>query len=368
MTFYQNHHLPLRMSPGRVSGQRLVAALALANALAWSWAFVLYAHHPAIVGTAVLAWLLGLRHAFDTDHIAAIDNVVRKLMHDGESPRTAGLYFALGHSTVVVVVTIVLASVASAGLAESGGWLSWLGGWVGSSVSASFLLLIASANLVVLLGLWRQWRAARRSGRRIHAADSQPSMDGMLIRLLRPLLRMVSRSWHMYPLGFVFGLGFDTATEIGLLSMSAAEAARGSSLLHVLVFPALFAAAMVTVDTADSVLMTAAYDWAQAQPERRLRYNMAITAASVVIAFVIGGVETCGLLAPLLGAVGGWWETLNAQLANLGIVITVVFAVAWAGAVLFSRRQAVARATVRHDGGSADDAAAETGGTPGVVR
>ncbi len=341
----------------------LVAGLAVANGLAWIWAFLLYGDNPAIVGPALLAWLLGFRHAVDADHIAAIDNVVRKLMHDGQAPRAAGLYFALGHSTVVVAATVALASAVAIGLADSESLLRSFGSVVGTSVSAAFLLLIAIANLVVLFGLWRKLRARGRSEPRAQDVSSAIRANGFLVRLLGPVLRMVSRSWHMYPLGFVFGLGFDTATEIGLLSMSATEAARGAPLVHVLVFPALFAAAMATVDTADSMVMTEAYRWAQTDPDRRLRYNLLITGASVVIALLIGSVEVFSLLAPRLGLVGGTWEAiavLNTNLANLGIVAIGLFAMAWIGAVVISRRaSAVAACRIDDKPGAGDCLTAE---------
>ncbi|MGJ4961012.1 HoxN/HupN/NixA family nickel/cobalt transporter [Bradyrhizobium sp. HKCCYLRH3061] len=323
-----------RSQPGRTVA--LVAGLVAANAVAWAWAFALYADRPAIVGTAMLAWLLGLRHAVDADHIAAIDNVVRKLVQDGRAPRAAGLYFALGHSSVVVIATIVVSLVAGADLLSEDSAIRAIGGTIGTSVSAGFLLLIAFANLVLFVNLWRRPSHPHSD---MDAAGS--AGRGLLIRLLRPVLRVVSRAWHMYPLGFLFGLGFDTASEIGLLSLSATEAARGASLAHVLVFPALFAAAMATVDTADSVLMAGAYRWALTDPARKRRYNLVITGASVAIALVIGGVEAVALLTPRLGFTGGWAEVVTAlgdDLANLGIVAIGLFGLIWAGAVLLGRR------------------------------
>ena len=225
----------------------LSAGLILANLAAWLWAFALFANRPAILGTAFLAWVFGLRHAVDADHIAAIDNVVRKLMHGGGRPRTVGLYFSLGHSTVVVIATVLLATTAVH--LGDGEVLKAIGSLIGTSVSAAFLLLIAAINLVILAGLWRTFCAVRVHGAaELENLDALLSGRGLLARLLGPAFRMVTRAWHMYPLGFLFGLGFDTATEIGLLSLSATEAARGLSLADVLVFPALFTAAMAMVD------------------------------------------------------------------------------------------------------------------------
>ncbi|WP_315811227.1 HoxN/HupN/NixA family nickel/cobalt transporter [Bradyrhizobium sp. SZCCHNR2028] len=330
-----------RSQPGRTVA--LVAGLVAANALAWAWAFALYADRPAIVGTAMLAWLLGLRHAIDADHIAAIDNVVRKLVQDGNPPRAAGLYFALGHSSVVVIATIVVSLIAGADLLDEESAIRAIGGVIGTSVSAGFLLLIALANLILFVNLWR--RAAQPQSEMETAGNSG---RGILIRLLRPVLRLVGRAWHMYPLGFLFGLGFDTASEIGLLSLSATEAARGASLAHVLVFPALFAAAMATVDTADSMLMVGAYRWALTDPARKLRYNLVITGASVAIALVIGSFEAFTLLAPRLGLTGGWADVATALgdgVANLGIVAIGLFGLVWAVAMLLGRSQRGSEAT-----------------------
>ncbi|NPU09332.1 HoxN/HupN/NixA family nickel/cobalt transporter [Bradyrhizobium sp. 83002] len=326
---HPTRRIPVWFTRAGGSTAALLAGLVLANALAWAWAFALYADRPAIVGTALLAWLLGLRHAVDADHIAAIDNVVRKLVQDGDKPRAAGLYFALGHSSVVVIATIVVSLVAGSDLLSEQSTIRAIGGTIGTSVSAGFLLLIAVVNLVLFVKLWR--RAARPD-----AGGAGVSGGGILIRLLRPVLRIVSRAWHMYPLGFLFGLGFDTASEIGLLSLSATEAARGASLAHVLVFPVLFAAAMATVDTADSMLMTGAYRWALTDPTRKRRYNLVITGASVAIALVIGGVETVTLLAPRLGL--GAIE-VGDSLGNLGIVAIGLFGLIWAGSALVSRHR-----------------------------
>ncbi|MFT4117839.1 HoxN/HupN/NixA family nickel/cobalt transporter [Bradyrhizobium sp.] len=318
----------------------LFGGLIAVNVAAWAWAFALFADRPTVMATALLAWVFGLRHAVDADHIAAIDNVVRKLMHVGGAPRTVGLYFALGHSTVVVAATMLLAL----GVVSLGGesLLRDIGGLVGTSVSAIFLLVIAAINLAIFAGLWRTLRAMRDHD--IHdAAQLEALLErrGFLARLLGPMFRLVTKPWHMFPLGLLFGLGFDTATEIGLLSISASEAARGVSLWHVLVFPALFTAGMTLVDTADSALMVSAYRWAFVDPLRKLWYNLTITGASVAVALFIGGIEALGLIGDRLGLSGGLWtlvDGLNASLANVGFVVIALFAFAWlASAVLYRR-------------------------------
>ena len=334
---------PLRLATASVARSAgmtaLFGGLALANLAAWAWAFALFADRPVMLGTALLAWVFGLRHAVDADHIAAIDNVVRKLMHAGDMPRNVGLYFSLGHSTVVVVATAVLA--VTAGRLKDAGPLKAVGSAIGTSVSAAFLLLVAAVNVVILAGVWRRFRAVRAGGvGELAKPDALFAGHGVLARVLGPMFRMVSRAWHMYPLGLLFGLGFDTATEIGLLSLSATEAAHGLSAGNVLVFPALFTAAMALVDTADSALMVSAYRWAFVDPLRKLWYNLTITAASVVVAVFIGGIEAMGLLGQQLGLAGGVWKVisdLNDSLTNFGFVIIGLFALAWGISVAISR-------------------------------
>jgi high-affinity nickel-transport protein len=318
----------------------LFGGLIAANIAAWAFAFARFSDRPAVMATTLLAWVFGLRHAVDADHIAAIDNVVRKLMQAGETPRSAGLYFALGHSTIVVVATLLLAL----GVVTLGGdsFLKEIGSLIGTSVSALFLLAIAAINLVIFAGLWRTFRAAREQG--IHDAEGLDTLlanRGFLARLLGPMFRLVTKPSHMYPLGLLFGLGFDTATEIGLLSLSASEAARGASLADVMVFPALFAAGMALVDTADSVLMVSAYRWAFVDPLRKLWYNLTITGASVAVALFIGGVEALGLIADRLDLSGGAWAliaTLGESLVNFGFVVIALFALAWLVSVVSWRR------------------------------
>jgi len=318
----------------------LFGGLIAANIAAWAWAFALFGDRPTVLATALLAWVFGLRHAVDADHIAAIDNVVRKLMQTGGAPHSVGLYFALGHSTVVVAATILLAL----GVVSLGGdsLLKEIGGLIGTSVSAMFLLVIAAINLVIFVGLWRTFRAAREQG--VHDAEGLERLlanRGVFARLLGPLFRLVTKPWHMYPLGFLFGLGFDTATEIGLLSISATEAARGASVADILVFPALFASGMALVDTADSALMVSAYRWAFVDPLRKLWYNLTITGASVAVALLIGGIEALGLAADRLGLSGGVWtlvDGLNESLANVGFAVIALFVIAWLVSVVLYRR------------------------------
>jgi high-affinity nickel-transport protein len=300
------------------------------NIVAWLWALALAQGRPALLGTALLAWVFGLRHAVDADHIAAIDNTVRKLMQQGERPVTTGLFFSLGHSTVVFVAVALLAATAAAMKDDLASFRS-IGGAIGLSVSAIFLLLIAVLNLIILRGVWRAFRHLRAGDVAGDYTDHHHA-GGAIGRLLRPLFRVVTKSWHMYPVGLMFGLGFDTVTEIGLLSIAGSEAANGLSFWHALVFPALFAASMALVDTADSALMVGAYGWAFVNPMRRLWYNLTITAVSVIVALFIGGIEATALISEKLGLQGTvttWVIDLNNDLANFGFVIVGIFIAAW---------------------------------------
>ena len=326
----------MRMHP-RTAG--LFALLGAANLAAWAWAWTAFHDRPALLGTALLAWVFGLRHAVDADHIAAIDNVVRKLMQEGQRPVAAGFFFSLGHSTIVVLASVAVAA-AAASMQDRLEATKAIGGVIGTAVSAAFLLAIALANMMILRGVWRAFRETRRTGR---LDETQLNVllagRGFLTRLFRPLFRSISRSRHMYPLGFLFGLGFDTATEIGLLGIAAAEAAHGLPSWQILVFPALFTAGMALVDTADSALMVGAYGWAFVNPLRKLWYNLTITAASVLVALLIGGLEALGLIAGQLGLEGRFWTAvgdLNDDLANFGFVVVGVFALCWiASAVVY---------------------------------
>ena len=318
----------------------LYGLLIAANACAWIWAFVVFGRQPALIGTALLAYTFGLRHAVDADHIAAIDNVVRKLMQVGQRPLAVGFFFALGHSTVVVLATVAIAATAAALQARFEEFHE-VGGLIGTGVSALFLLSIAVVNLVVLIGVWRSFRHVRRGGRiKPEYLDVFVVGGGVLARLFRALFGIVSRSWHMYLLGFLFGLGFDTATEIGLLGISATQVAQGMSIWSILVFPALFTSGMALVDTTDGVFMVGAYGWAFTNPVRKLWYNLTVTAVSVAVAFLIGGVEALGLFADKLDLEGGFWvaiRNLNESLGAFGFVVIVAFVLCWIASALIYR-------------------------------
>ena len=322
---------------GRIVG--IFAVLLAANLLAWSWALASFAGQPVLLGTALLAYSLGLRHALDADHIAAIDNVTRKLMQESKRPVAVGLFFALGHSGVVVVASVVIA-VAARSLTDRFAAYRDIGGVIGTSASALFLLLIAIVNMAVLAGLFRAFRRVGDGGTlREDDVDELLQQRGWLARLFRPLFRLVSKSWHLFPIGVLFALGFDTASEISLFGLSA-KASDGISSWSVLIFPALFAAGMTLIDTADGVLMLGAYGWAYRNPVSKLFYNMTVTSISVLVALVIGGIETLGLVAGQFGFSGTFWgavSSLNDNFGAVGYGIVGLFVASWAVSILIYR-------------------------------
>jgi nickel/cobalt transporter (NiCoT) family protein len=315
---------------GRIIG--IYCILLVFNAAAWLWAIAAFRHFPLLIGTAFLAYSFGLRHAVDADHIAAIDNVTRKLMQEGKRPISVGFLFSLGHSSVVVIGSAAIAATALLLQHRVDSFRS-IGGIVGTLVSTLFLFGIATANLLVLRSIYAVFIRVRSGGSYVEEdLDLLLADRGFLSRVFRPMFAMITRSWHMYPLGILFGLGFDTATEIGLLGISAAEASKGLSLWSIMVFPALFAAGMSLVDTTDNILMLGAYGWAFVKPIRKLYYNMTITFVSVIVAVAVGGIEALGLLAGKLSLNGIFWDgvrALNENFGTLGYFIIALFAASW---------------------------------------
>jgi nickel/cobalt transporter (NiCoT) family protein len=317
----------------------LYTGLLCANIAVGVWAFMIFSGDSVKLGTALLAYSLGLRHAVDADHVAAIDNVTRKLIQDGKRPITVGLFFAVGHSTVVLIAACLIAfTVGALARFES---FSRIGSVVATATSAAFMFAIAAMNLLILRSVWCRFDTVRKGGR--YSADDLDilaSARGPLSRLFRPLFGFIQHGWQMAPLGFLFGLGFDTATEVTLLGLAGAQAAHGVSIATILVFPALFAAGMALIDTTDGVLMLGAYEWAFVKPIRKLYYNMTITGISALVAVIVGSIETAALIAHKLELTRGGWKiasSLAGHFNALGFAIIGLFVAAW-GASYFIYR------------------------------
>ncbi len=295
--------------------------------------------YPNLFGLALLAYGLGLRHAVDPDHIAAIDNTTRKLMQDGKKPIGVGFFFAMGHSTIVIAMCVFVAISAS--------FLNQLlpafrdtGALISASVSCAFLLAIGFINLVLLVNTFGAWQRVTKGGAITDASlapDGAPG--GLLARILRPVLKMVGSSWNMYWVGLLFGLGFDTASEVALLGISGSTGSSGMPIGVLLLVPLAFTAGMSLIDSLDGILMLGAYGWALLKPERKLFYNMTITLTSVVVALLIGGVEGLQIVSKHTGAKGGLWDLANQiKIENWGFYMIGIFMLCWLGSMFLNRR------------------------------
>ncbi len=327
----------------------ILGGLVLFNAATWLWALASFHDKPALLGIALVIYGLGLRHAVDADHIAAIDNVTRKLMQAKKRPVAVGFFFAIGHSTVIVIVAAAVASAATLlGRFQS---FQAIGGTLSTLVSALFLLAIAAMNIVIFVSIYKNYRRVSAGGAYVEDDfDILLNKRGFLSRIFRPLFRLVTQSWHMLLLGFLFGLGFDTATEVAMFGISAAQAAKGLPIEAILVFPALFAAGMSLIDSLDGIMMLGAYDWAFVKPIRKLYYNMTITLVSVVVALFIGGVEAFGLIGDQFSLKGGFWNVvgnLNDHFNTLGFGIIGIFVAAWLVSFVIYRVKGLDRLEIR---------------------
>ena len=306
-------------------------------------AFVVPSHYKGLgIGVAGLAYSLGLRHAFDADHIAAIDNTTRKLRGEGKRPLSIGYWFSLGHSTIVVAIgvgIVVAEKTVYGAVSNNNSLLEQFGGIFGTVVSATFLYLIALLNVVILAGIVRVFRAMRHGTYDEAELERQLGNRGLMSRFFGRWMRAINREWHVYPVGVVFGLGFDTATEVALLATTALLASRHVPFYSIMCLPILFTAGMTLMDTIDGIFMNFAYSWAFFNPVRKVYYNLAITGLSVSICFFIGTTEVLGLLPMELGGLhGGFWRYVaNFNINKAGFVIVGMFIVCWAGAIAFWR-------------------------------
>ena len=306
--------------------------LILFNLFVWITAYTLFQNQPKLLALCLLAYGFGLRHAVDADHIAAIDNVTRKFMQENKSPVTIGFFFSLGHSSVVFILSILVA-IGTIFMKENLPEFQRIGGLIGTSVSSIFLLIIALINFIIFIDILKIFNSYRKNKiyNRKEAEDLFNS-KGFLVRIFRPLFNFINKSWHMYIVGFLFGLGFDTATEIALLGISASQASQGMTIWVIMIFPLIFMAAMCLIDTSDGILMLGLYGWAFIKPARKLFYNMTITLISFLIAFFIGGLEGLALIAEKLQLKSGFWSyisSLNENIGNLGYYLIGIFIVSW---------------------------------------
>src|SRR6266567_185804 len=308
----------------------IYALLVAFNILVWVIALIAFAQYPLLLGTALLAYTFGLRHSVDADHISAIDNVTRKLMQENKRPVAVGFFFSLGHSTIVVALSIGIA-IAATVIRNDIPSLQNVGGLIGTSVSAIFLFVIAVINMLVLWEIFQTFQKVKRGEEyNDQTLDEFLNQRGLMGRFFRPLLRVVDKSWKMYPVGVLFGLGFDTATEVALLGISAVEAGKGLPIPYILIFPLLFTAGMCLLDTTDGILMLGAYGWAFVKPVRKLYYNLNITLVSVLVAFVVGTIEVISIVSGLLNLSGGFWDFIgNLDFGRLGGIIIGIFVVSW---------------------------------------
>ncbi|MGD0394451.1 MAG: HoxN/HupN/NixA family nickel/cobalt transporter [Acidimicrobiales bacterium] len=300
---------------------------------------VVPSHYKGLgIGVSVLAYTLGLRHAFDADHISAIDNTTRKLMNEGRKPLSLGYFFSLGHSTIVVAIGagIVIAEKTVYGaVAHSHSGLEQFGGIFGTIVSASFLYLIAFLNIVILAGIITVFRRMRHGEFDEAELEKQLENRGLMYRIFGKWMKSITKEWQMYPVGVVFGMGFDTASEVALLATTALLATQSLPWYSIMCLPLLFTAGMTLMDTLDGVFMNVAYGWAFFNPVRKVYYNLAITGLSVFICFFVGTIEVLGLLPTELHLSGGFWNFMaNFNINTAGFVIVGLFVATWVGALM----------------------------------
>ncbi len=326
----------------RLSG--LFGSVALLHLLGWGIMLVLVApRYPLMLGLGGLAYIYGLRHAFDADHISAIDNTTRKLLQEGKKPLGVGFFFSLGHSTVVLLIAVALGfatQFVQTSVVNENGQLKSIAGLIGTGISGAFLLLIGILNLIILIDIIKLFRRMKAGDYDRQSLEHQLVAGGVLTRLFGRLFRLIGHSWQMYLVGFLFGLGFDTASEISLLAISAGAAAQHLPLYALISLPLIFAAGMSLMDTADGAFMSRAYSWAFSNPVRKVFYNLTMTALSVFVALFIGLIEVAQIMARMLNFRGAAWDALeNLNFGIIGGIIVAAFIVSWAGAFLIYRSQ-----------------------------
>jgi high-affinity nickel-transport protein len=337
--------LPARPNRATSTGLRLTGlfgAVALLHVLGWGSMLLLVApHYPIMLGLGGLAYTFGLRHAFDADHISAIDNTTRKLLQDGKQPLGVGFFFSLGHSTVVFLIALGLGFATQfvvRNVVTGSGQLKNTGGLIGTGVSGVFLVLIGILNLIILLDIARLYRRMRAGEYDERSLEHELIAGGLLTRLFGRLFRLIHHSWQMYPIGFLFGLGFDTASEVSLLAISAGAAAQHLPISAVLSLPLIFAAGMSLMDTADGAFMARAYAWAFSNPIRKVFYNLTVTGLSVFVALFVGLVELAQIFIGILNLKGPVPDAIaRLDFGLMGVIIVAAFVVTWIGAYAIFR-------------------------------
>jgi high-affinity nickel-transport protein len=321
-------------------------AVGLLHVAGWGLLFAVAGGQPTILALGGLAYTFGLRHAFDADHISAIDNTTRKLLHDGRKPLGVGFFFSLGHSTVVFIIAAALGLTVKwivDGVAGGGGQLRVVGGMLGTVVSGGFLVLIGVLNLVILLDIVRVYRRLKAGGYDEQSLELDLTAGGLMSRIFGRLFRVIRHSWQMYPIGFLFGLGFDTASEVAILAISAGAAAKGLPFVAVIALPLIFAAGMSLMDTADGAFMAKAYSWAFTSPIRKVFYNLTMTSLSVFVALFIGTIELMQALIQGFGLKGGVFSAIAGfdLIGRAGYVIVAAFVLAWVAALLIYKARRI---------------------------
>ncbi len=318
----------------------LFGSIGVLHLLGWGLLLIYGASHPGFMWLGGVAYMLGLRHAFDADHISAIDNTTRRLLQGGKKPLGVGFFFSLGHSTVVFLVAVALGLAVRwvvQGVVSDGGELRSIGGAIGTSVSGAFLILIGVLNLLVLIDLIRVYRKMRNGEYDRASLEEEVTTGGLMMRIFGRMFRVIEHSWQMYPVGFLFGLGFDTASEVAFLAVSAGAAAQGLPFAAIVSLPLIFASGMCLMDTMDGAFMSKAYAWAFSSPIRKVFYNLTITSLSVFVALFVGVVELVQILVHVLRLRGPIFDRI-AQFDFLGVagyVIVAAFVITWGAAIVF---------------------------------
>lgn len=336
---YEAHQMKIILSRGEKLGILALYAMVIAVTLfGFVASIAIGKSYPLLAGFVAVAYVFGLRHAVDADHIAAIDNTTRKLINDGKRPFTVGTWFSLGHSTIVValIIALILATRAVAGSIPE---LQSIGDILGTAISGIFLWVIGLLNVVIAIELYSVFRKLRAGKLNENQLEGLLDKRGFMSRYLGKLFKAIEKPWQIYPIGVLFGLGFDTASEVALIAISVGLGASSSvPIWMILILPLMFACGMVLIDTSDGVAMTLAYGWAFMKPIRKIYYNLTITVISVGVALIIGTVELLQVLSHELGLSGSFWLWLNAlNFETLGFAIIGLFMASWAIAIAIYR-------------------------------